>query len=127
MKLPEDRICPNGWESCEECNYDRSCRPSHYHIETDLEVVVRAAEVSDRVTQGEAVESAEKCRGSWFDGFSKMDSEERWKDYRKHHIGDLGIKEPIRLDGPSSPGGGGSKGAKKGKGCKPTVYVWEPT
>jgi len=126
MKLPEDRICPNHWPNCEECKYDRSCKPGHYHIETDLEVVIRAAEVSEKVVNVEVVESVEKCRGTWFDGFSKMSREERWKDYRKYHVADLVSKDPVKcMSGPTAPGGGGAMKVKKSKkGNKPTVYVW---
>ena len=126
MKLPEDRVCPNGWESCEDCKYDRGCKPGSYHIETDLEVVIRAAEVSERVTQREAVESTERIKGTWSDHFLKMDEAERWEDYRKYHIGDLTYKEPVTcMAGPISPGGGGAMKVKKSKkGNKPTVYVW---
>ena len=124
MKLPEDRVCPNGW-ICEDCNYERSCRPSHYHIETDLEVVIRAAEISERAVNTEVVESVEKCRGTWYDKFSKMTEEERWSEYRLHHIGDLQFKEPVKaMSGPTSPGGG--KVGKIKKSNKGTKIVMEP-
>jgi len=113
MKLPEDRICPNGWPNCEDCKYDRGCKPGRYHIETDLEVVIRAAEVSDRVTQGEAVESVARIKGTWADHFLKMDETERWEDYRRYHVADLISKQPIPLDGPSSPGGGRHEGSQE--------------
>ena len=129
MKLPEDRLCPNKWINCEECKYVRECTPRNYHIETDIEVMIRAAEVSERVVNAEVVESVEKCRGTWFDGFSKMTREERWDDYRKYHIGDLMSKEPVTcMAGPISPGGGGAMKCKKStKGNKPTVYIWGST
>jgi len=128
MKLPDDRVCPNHWPNCEECKYDRSCKPGHYHIETDLEVVVRAAEVSERVTQREAVESTERIKGTWADHFLKMDEAERWADYRKYHVADLTYSEPITcMSGPSSPGGSTMKCKKSTKGNKPTVYIWGST
>ena len=106
MKLPEDRICPNGWQ-CENCKYDRECMNGNYHIETDLDVVVRAAEISEMVVHAEAVESVARIKGTWADEFLRMDEDQRWEDYRKYHVADLVSKEPMPLDGPSSPGGGG--------------------
>jgi len=94
----------------------------NYHIETDLEVVVRAAEVSERVTQGDAVESAAKCRGTWFDGFSKMTARQRWEDYRRYHVADLTYKEPLKA-GPSEPGGGGKSRVPKKPAKKMPEYM----
>ena len=109
MKLPEDRICPNGWPNCIECKHDRSCKPGHYHIEEDIDVVIKAAEVCEKVVQAEAVESVAKIRGSWAERFLAMTEEERWVEHGRYKTPNLQSVEPWQaLSGPSSPGGGGT-------------------
>ena len=127
MKLPEDRVCPNGWK-CEDCKHDRECMNGNYHVETDLEVVMRAAEISEIFVQAEVVESVAKIRGTWAELYRKMTTEQRWKDYRKYHVADLVHKEPVKcMSGPTAPGGSSMKVKKSNKGNIPTVYIWGST
>jgi len=123
MKLPEDRICPNGWESCGECKYENSCRPNHYHFETYTEFVIKAAEIAEASVNAE-VKAA--IRETWGQKFDRMTEDERWADYRKYHVTDLTYKEPITcMGGPIQHGGGSSNNVKKeNKGTQPTIYKW---
>lgn len=127
--LKEIRQCPNGWEDCSLCANDQACddgtyRPEPELIESDLDVVIRAAEICEKVAQAEVVESVEKCRGSWFDEYSQMDADERWTDFYKYHPPNLVSKDPVPA-GEGSPGGGGSNGVKQEKkGTKKTIYEW---
>jgi len=104
MKLPEDRLCPNKWINCEDCKYVRECTPRNYHIETDLEVVIKAAEAAERSVNAEV---KKVVRETWAQKYDRMTEDERWQDYYRYHVPDLMSREPLPLDGPSAPGGGG--------------------
>lgn len=118
----EDMICPNGWTGCQECSHTEMCMAGLYRGERIVEV----AKIVEKQIHREVVKTVEHIkRGTWADKFLKMSEDERWQDYRKHHIPDLHHKEPIPLDGPSSPGGGSKSNVKKAKkGTKPTIYKW---
>ena len=104
-----DMICPHGWINCQECANEETCRAGRYEPkQTDLEVVIKASEISQKVVDIEVKESIHKIRGTWAEEFLKMSEKERWEDYRKYHITDLTYKEPVTcIPGPISPGGGG--------------------
>ena len=123
----EERVCPNGWKHCEMCSHERKCIAGLYHGE--IETIVLAAEIAEAVVSKAAIESAMKIKGTWFEGFNRMCEEERWRDYRKYHVGDLMYKEPYKaMAGAIVPGGGSKSNVKKSnKGCKPTVYIWGAT
>ena len=126
MECPKElRQCPNGWEDCECCAHQRACIAGMYEPEEDnIQVVIKAAEISEAVVNAEVKESAEKIRGTWADHYANMSEDERWQDYRKYRAPDLMHKEPVPA-GEGSPGGGsknGVKGAKKG--TKKTIYEW---
>ena len=118
-------ICPNGWKNCHDCQY---ISPTNTCLlpKSDIDVLIQAAKIAEEIVTKDAIESAHKIRGTWFEEFSRMSDEERWADYRKYHITDLTYKEPITcMTGPFSLGGGSSNSVKKeNKGTKPTVYKW---
>lgn len=128
MNCPKElRQCPNGWTDCSLCVNERLCIAGLYKPEeSDIEVVIKAAEICERVVQADAVESAKKCRGTWAEEFLSMDEDERWAEYRKYKPPSLHDKQPIPLGGPSAPGGGSKNKAKKSKtGNKVFTNVWE--
>jgi hypothetical protein len=132
MKCPKEiRACPHNWTNCELCANLKACNDGTYTpelepTESDLDIVIKAAEISERVIQAEVVESVIRIRGTWSERFSQMTENERWAEYRKHKPPDLLAKEPYKcMSGPTAPGGGSSGKIKKSKkGNKPTVYVW---
>ena len=112
MKCPKEiRVCPNGWTDCSLCVNEKLCIAGLYKPEetTDLEVVIKAAEISERVVQAEVREIVEKIRETWAEKFSKMTEEERWAEYGKYQTPNLQSVEPWQaMAGPSAPGGGGT-------------------
>ena len=127
MKCPKElRQCPNGWNDCECCAHQRACIAGMYEPdnENDLEVVIKAAEISQKVIDAGAKESIHKVRGTWAEGFLKMSEKERWEDLRKYHIPSL-MDKVVLPAGEGSPGGGSSNGKKStNKGTKKTQYKW---
>lgn len=128
MNCPKEiRKCPHNWSDCSMCAHERMCIAGLYKPEvSDIEVVIEAAEICEKVVQDEVVEAIEKIRGTWAEKFNAMSEDERWADYFKHHPPSLHDKTPIPLDGPSSPGGGSKSNAKKSKkGNKVFTNIWE--
>ena len=126
MECPKElRQCPNGWNDCECCAHQRACIAGMYEPEEDnIEIVIKAAAVSEKVIDAEVRESIHKIRGTWAEGFLKMSEKERWEDLRKYHIPSL-MDKVVLPAGEGSPGGGSKSNAKKSKkGNKKTVYVW---
>ena len=119
-----DMICPHGWNNCQECANEGICRAGRYEHETDLDVVIKAAEISEKVVDAAVKESVHKIRGTLAEGFLKMSEKERWEDLRKYHIPSLMDKVPVPA-GEGSPGSGSSNGKKStNKGTKKTQYKW---
>src|SRR5665647_956490 len=106
MKCPKEiRVCPELWLDCHLCKYV-GLKNTCLYSKSDIEIVILAAKIADKVVQSEAVESAYRIKGTWAEHFSKMDEDERWADYRKYHIADLVSKEPVKcMAGPTEPGG----------------------
>lgn len=125
MKRPNElRLCPNGWTDCELCAFVERCKAGMFDVEppnteSDLDIVIKAAEIAEKVVQAEAVESAEKIKGTWFEKYSHMTEDERWAEHRRYHAPSLHDKEVITLGGPSKPGGG-SKSKKHKKPVRRT-------
>ena len=118
------RTCPNGWE-CTDCQHESFCAIGQYYVEPEITIIEIAAKVEKAVVQEASRDARNIKRGTWASQFLSMNTEQRWKEYGKWPTPHLHYKEPIPLDGLSSPGGGGSKNAKKNnKGCKPTQYKW---
>jgi hypothetical protein len=122
----KDRPCPNGWTECAVCKHERACRAGLYRGEN---IIIKAAEIVERVVTAEAIESAEKIKGTWFEEFLKQPSEDIWAWMAKWKVPNLHEKEPWQaMSGPSAPGGGSKSNIKKSKkGNKPTQYVWGET
>ena len=126
MKCPKGlRQCPNGWNDCELCARQRACIAGMYEPEEDnIEIVIKAAEISEKVVDAEVKESIHKVRGTWAEGFLKMSPEERMNEFYSFNTQGLNHKEPNPA-GPSEPGGGSSmKYKKSNKGTKKTQYKW---
>lgn len=122
MKETEKRECPNGW-LCEDCQHEQQCAIGQYYIEPIT--IIEIAEKIEKEVVKEAVRDARAImRGTWFDNYNRMNADERWNEYGKWPTPHLHYKQPIPLDGPSSPGGGSKSKAKSKKGCKPTQYLW---
>lgn len=121
MKCPNEiRACPHSWSNCELCANLKACEAGTYtaeledhELETDLGIAIE--EVLPVVQAvPEVVESVAKIRGTWAEQFLKMSPNDRMKEFMRYHPPSLHHKEPIPLDGGSSPGGGSkSKNHKK--------------
>jgi hypothetical protein len=99
----KDRPCPNGWTECAVCKHERACRAGLYHGEN---IFIKAAEIAERVTHKEAVESVNKIKGLQADT-------DFWAWWGRTSPPDLHSRIPLPLDGPSAPGGGGVKRRKQ--------------
>ena len=131
MKCPKDlRQCPHSWTDCSLCAHKPQCDNGTYvpepeKIETDIEVVIKAAEVSEKVVNDGVRESVEKIRGTWSERFSQMTEDERWTEHGRYQVPNIHAKEPYKaMSGPTEPGGSTMKCKKETKGTKPTIYKW---
>jgi|GEM_PF-2331446 len=122
------RECPNGW-LCEECLHEEVCAIGQYYIEPEITIIEIANKIEKEVVKEASKDARNIIRGTWASQFLSMTEDQRWEDYRKHHIGDLMYKEPYKaMAGAIVPGGGSKSNVKKSnKGCKPTVYIWGAT
>jgi hypothetical protein len=109
----QDRDCPNGWSECGVCLHERDCRAGLYHGEENI--LIKAAEIAERVTHTEAVESVRSIKRDMHSEFMAMTTDECMTWFYGYRVQGLHYKEPIPQDGPSSPGGGKRKNAKKPK------------
>lgn len=115
MKCPNGiRQCPHNWTDCELCANYAAClagtyEPESDHVETDLDVVIKAAEISEKVVNAEVRESVKKIRGTWQEEYMALEGNEALRymaRYRTDH--NLNYKEPYKcMAGPTAPGGGG--------------------
>ena len=122
MKLL-DMPCPHGWNNCQECANEETCRAGRYEPkQTDLEVVIKASEISQKVVDIEVKESIHKFRGTWAEEFLKMSPEERMNEFYSFSTQGLNYKEPNPA-GPSSPGGGGKCRVPKKPAKKMPEYM----
>ncbi|WP_407310546.1 hypothetical protein [Desulfosporosinus sp. SB140] len=127
MKCPNGiRECPNGWTNCELCANYQMCKAGLYYGEpieesifdepeqTGPEILRQAAEIAEKVTQADAIESAEKIKGTWAERFLTLSPDEGLNEFYSKHTPDLHHKEPLPLDGGVVHGGGSkSKRHKK--------------
>ena len=117
-------ICPELWSDCDLCKY-ASLTNTCLYPKSDIEVVIKAAEVAEMVVKNEARESAESIRGTWFEGQDELSPDERMNRFYGYKTQGLNYKEPVKcMDGPTAPGGSSMKYKKSNKGNKPTVYEW---
>jgi len=114
--MMNDRECPNGWSDCLNCSHEEQCRKGFYHGEENR--LVEVAEIIEKQIDKEVAEGVKILKA--------LPEEDFWAEWGKYSTPNLHAKEPYKcMYGPTAPGGGGMKGAKKStKGCKPTVYVW---
>ena len=127
--------CPNGWTDCSLCVNKKLCIAGLYKPEetTDLEVVIKAAEISERVVQAEVIESVARIKGNHVTlegdmvaGFLSLSTRDRMNRFYGYRVQGLHHKDVIPLDGPSAPGGGSKSKVKKSKtGNKVYTDVWE--
>jgi len=124
MKCPKGlHQCPNGWNDCECCAHQRACIAGMYEPEEDnIQVVIKAAAVSEKVINAEVKESIHKVRETWAEGFLKMSPEERMNEFYSFSTQGLNYKEPNPA-GPSSPGGGGKCRVPKKPAKKMPEYM----
>ena len=112
MKCPEGiRQCPHNWTDCDLCANMEKCKSGMYKPEeeapeSDIEVVVKAATISEKVRDSEVQKNADSIRGTWMEKFDQMTEEERLAEFMRYRPPSLHEKEAIPLDGPSRPGGG---------------------
>lgn len=125
----EIRECPHGWDNCNLCANFNLCINDMYKPEEetpDIDVVIKAAETSEKVMNAEVKESVDKIRGTWAEKFESMSEDERWADYYKYHQPNLLVKEPITcMNGPTEPGGGGKCKVPKKPPKKLAEYLSE--
>jgi len=134
MKFPNEILeCPHGWIGCELCANLTACQAGTYTpepdpIESDLDIVIRAAEISGKVVHAEAVKSAESIRGgSWYEGFSKLSPNDSLREIMRYPIPNLhAVADPYKAEqGAIVPGGGKSGRIKKSnKGTKIPLEPW---
>ena len=106
MKCPNKICqCPNNWEDCNLCAY-ASLTNTCLYPKSDIEVVIKAAEVAEKVVTKDAIESVEKIKGTWMEEFNRLETGEIWEWMARYkRPGDINYKEPLKA-GPSEPGGG---------------------
>ena len=123
MKEKVTRACPNFWENCEDCKHDFECRAGLYHGEEDI--LIKAAEIAERVVLAEAIESAEKIKGTWQEEFLQQPSEYIWAWMGKwNRASNLHSSEPWKtMSGPTSPGGGSKSNKHKKPQKKQPEYL----
>ncbi|KLU66320.1 hypothetical protein DEAC_c17190 [Desulfosporosinus acididurans] len=99
--------CPNDWTDCKLCAYwddrDKICA---YVPEEELSESELAKDLGINIPS---------IRETWFERFSRMNEDERWEEYYKHHSDDLISKEPYKAMAGAVEHGGGSKSGKKHK------------
>ncbi|HUX80400.1 MAG TPA: hypothetical protein VMW10_11770 [Alphaproteobacteria bacterium] len=111
MKEKETRVCPNFWENCEDCKHDFECGAGLYHGEENI--LIKAAEIAERVVIKEAIESANIIKGTWQEKFLQQPSEDIWVWMGKWRTPNLHSVETLPLDGPPKPGGGSKSRSHK--------------
>ena len=129
MKCPENmRVCPEGWNDCGLCANFNLCINGMYEPKeevSDIDIVIKVAEISAKAVNAEVVKNVREIRGDWFSKFNQMTEEERWQEHGKYPVPNIHAKEVIPLDGPSAPGGGSKNKAKKSAtGNKVFTDVW---
>jgi hypothetical protein len=118
----KDRECPNGWNECTVCQHERDCRAGLYHGE---DILIKAAEIAERVTHKEAVESVRSIKRDMHSEFMAMTPDECMNWFYGYRVQGLHYKEPIPQDGPSTPGSSKSGKVKKSKrGNKVSIEPW---
>lgn len=124
MKCPaEIRVCPELWSDCDLCKYvglDNTC----LYPKSDLDIVVQAAKIAEEVVTADAIESAEKIRGTWMEGFDQVTgTDEFWTWFNKYkRPSDINYKEPLKA-GPPKPGGGSKNRNHKKPAKKMPEYL----
>ena len=117
-----DMPCPHGWNNCTDCKNVDLCKVGLYKPESsDLDILILAAKIAEEVVTADAIESAQKIRGTWMEELDRVaGTDEFWTwFYKDKRASNLHAVEPIPLDGPSSPGGSKSRNHKKPKKEKP--------
>ena len=107
MKCPKKiHLCPEGWENCPNCRYVSHTNTCLYP-KSDIDIVVLAAKISEEVVTAEAIESAQKIRGTWMEELDQVTGiDEFWTWFSNvKRPGDINYKEPLKA-GPSETGGG---------------------
>ena len=130
MKYPEEiRLCPEGWEDCSLCRYEKLCGAGLYEPGiSDLGIVVLAAKIAEEVVTKDAIESAKKIRRTWMEELDELPEGGIWEWMARYRTPNLHAVEPYKaMSGPTAPGGSSMKCKKNTKGTIPTVYVWEDT
>ena len=107
-------ICPNGWKNCPDCANEKLCIAGLYKPEpSDLDILIQAAKIAEEVVTADAIENAEKIRGTWMEEFNRLEEGEIWEWMARYkRPGDINFKEPLKA-GPSEPGGGSKSRAPK--------------
>jgi hypothetical protein len=133
MKCPKEiRFCPVGWVDCQFCAYydDRlkdkircSCVPE----QTEEPIIVTATRIAAKTIDAEVKKNVESIRGDRHKHFMSLSPDDALREFYQCRRGnDLHYKEPMPLDGPSSPGGSKSGKVKKSnKGTKIIVEAWQ--
>ena len=100
----EIRLCPEGWEDCSLCRYN-SLTNTCLYAKSDLGIVVLAAKIAEKVVTKDAIESAEKIRGTWMEEFNNLHEGGIWEWMARYRTPHINYKETLN-GGPSEPGGG---------------------
>ena len=100
-------ICPNGWSNCPDCANEKLCIVGLYKPEpSDIDILILAAKIAEEVVIKDAIESAEKIRGTWMEEFDQLPEGGIWEWMARYRRpGDINYKESLPA-GPSEPGGG---------------------
>ena len=120
MKCPKEiRLCPNGWEDCSLCRYVSLTNTCLYKPKSDIDIVVLAAKIAEKVVHADVIESTEKIKGNL------QSDVDFWGWWGRSSPPNIHAKEPWKtMSGPTAPGGSTMKCKKETKGHKPTIYKW---
>ena len=128
MKYPEEiRLCPELWGDCDLCKYNSLANTCLYP-KSALGIVVLAAKIAEEVVTKDAIESAQKIRGTWMEELDQLPEGGIWEWMARYRTPNLHAVEPYKaMSGPTAPGGSSMKVKKSNKGNIPTVYIWGST
>jgi hypothetical protein len=87
--------------------------PEPINAESDLDVVIKAAEIAEKVIDTEVKESAEKIRGTWAEQFMALSPSKALDEFYRYHPPSLHDKDVIPPGGPPKPGGGSKSKRRK--------------
>lgn len=124
--MPENN-CPNGWPSCEDCQYYQQSLFGPCPIEPDIQEAAATAEKTVDQEAAKSVKEIKKQNSSDPSRLIRSNSANFWRWWAGSSPPDAFVqRDPINALAGAIVLGGGSKNMRKKskKGNKPTQYVW---